>query len=232
MVAAAFPVAKLGSIVLKQLSKPIANYVKTQAKESLFFRTYICMPPAQFYNWCEVRMKMWVMNLGKPVNIPKLNEAMAIELGASLLGEAIIFLIAAGLLLAEYTRQVRKETAKEAARQEEMSNIQYTIQELYFQAERQETQIRELLRTISDLEGRVVKVPWKGKQPDESPETTKPLDESDSLQDIRYYHREGFGTPVKMSYMWPERRGMIFTAVAYLSKDVFRNSSEYSGSNV
>lgn len=47
MVAAAFPVAKLGAIVVKQLSKPIANYTKSKAKESLFFRTYICMPPAQ-----------------------------------------------------------------------------------------------------------------------------------------------------------------------------------------
>jgi len=36
------------------------------------------------------------MNLGKPVNIPKLNEKMAIELGAELLGEAIIFTIASG----------------------------------------------------------------------------------------------------------------------------------------
>lgn len=47
MVAAAFPVAKLGALVMKQLSKPIANYAKSKAKESLFFRTYVCMPPAQ-----------------------------------------------------------------------------------------------------------------------------------------------------------------------------------------
>nr|CAI5818092.1 unnamed protein product [Callosobruchus analis] len=62
------------------------------------------MPPAQFYNWCEVKAKMWILNLGKPVNIPVLSEAMAIELGANLLGEAIIFLIAAGILLSEYNR--------------------------------------------------------------------------------------------------------------------------------
>lgn len=170
------------------------------------------------YNWCEVRMKMWVMNLGKPVNIPKLNEAMAIELGASLLGEAIIFLIAAGLLVAEYARQVRKETAKEAMRVEEMSNIQYTIQELYFQAERQDTQIRELLRTVTDLESRVVKVPWKGK-PSEDP--SHPPSDSDSIHDIRYNHRGEFGTPQELTYRWPEKRGVIFSAVAYLSKDVF-----------
>ena len=39
---------------------------------------------------------MWSMNIGKPVNIPKLNEAMAIELGAELVGETVIFSIAAG----------------------------------------------------------------------------------------------------------------------------------------
>lgn len=170
-------------------------------------------------------MKMWVMNLGKPVNIPKLNEAMAIELGASLLGEAIIFMIAAGLLVAEYARQVRKETAKEAARQEEMSNIQYTVQELYFQAERQDTQIRELLRAITDLESKVVKVPWKGR-PSEDPPTTS--GGTDSIHDINYYHREGFGTPHHTSHRWPERRGVLFSAVAYLSKDVFRESSQVS----
>lgn len=56
------------------------------------------------YNWCEVQTKMWVLNLGKPVNVPVLNEAMAIELGANLLGEGIIFVVAAGALIAEYNR--------------------------------------------------------------------------------------------------------------------------------
>lgn len=47
---------------------------------------------------------MWILNLGKPVNIPVLNEAQAIELGANLLGEAIIFVIAAAILISEYAR--------------------------------------------------------------------------------------------------------------------------------
>lgn len=58
------------------------------------------------YNWCEIKAKMWVMNLGKPVNVPQLNEAMAIELGANMLGETIVFTIAAGILYFEYARQV------------------------------------------------------------------------------------------------------------------------------
>lgn len=47
---------------------------------------------------------MWILNLGKPVNIPVLSEAMAIELGANLLGEGTIFLIAAGIIVSEYNR--------------------------------------------------------------------------------------------------------------------------------
>lgn len=47
---------------------------------------------------------MWVLNLGKPVHIPVLNEAMAIELGANLLGETIVFTMAAVLVVLEYNR--------------------------------------------------------------------------------------------------------------------------------
>ncbi|XP_046688194.1 putative OPA3-like protein CG13603 [Homalodisca vitripennis] len=226
MVVGAFPVAKLGALLIRQISKPLANAIAKNAKQHPWFSRVICMPPAQFYNWCEVRMKLWVLNLGKPVKVPKLNEAMAIELGASLLGEFIIFLIAAGLLLAEYTRQTRKETAKEIARQEEIYKIQLTVKELNFQTERQDTQIRELLETISDLEKRVSKVPWNRNKP-ELPET-RTLDESDSLQDIKYYHQKGFGTPLKMSCFWPEKKSVIFIAVEHLSKDVYKNVIQFS----
>lgn len=47
MVVGAFPVVKLGVLLMKQISKPIANFAKERAKNSPFFRTYICMPPAQ-----------------------------------------------------------------------------------------------------------------------------------------------------------------------------------------
>lgn len=47
MVVGAFPAAKLGVLLLKQISKPIANALKVKAKDSQFFRQYICMPPAQ-----------------------------------------------------------------------------------------------------------------------------------------------------------------------------------------
>lgn len=60
------------------------------------------------YNWVEVQTKMWAMNMGKPTNVPQLNETMAIDLGANLLGEVIIFSIGAGLLIFEYVRYLPK----------------------------------------------------------------------------------------------------------------------------
>ena len=76
---------------------------------------------------------------------------MAIELGANLLGEVIIFVIGAGVLLLEYQRQARKETMKDEMAIQERLELHATLNELAFQAERQDTQIRELARILADL---------------------------------------------------------------------------------
>lgn len=80
---------------------------------------------------------------------------MAIELGANLLGEVVIFVIGAGLLLLEYQRQSRKEVLKEEMIIQEKLELQALLNELAFQAERQDTQIRELTRILADI-GRVI----------------------------------------------------------------------------
>ena len=111
------------------------------------------------------------MDMGKVVQVPKLNEAIAVELGANLLGEFVIFAIGAGLLLLEYQRwnctylayyqrnlsillsfrQVRKEEAKEQVVLQEKLELNASMNELFFQVERQDTQIRELNRVIAEL---------------------------------------------------------------------------------
>lgn len=154
MVIGAFPAAKLGVLFMKQISKPIANVLKTRAKNSPFFRTYVCMPPAQFYNWMEVKTRMWALNLGKPTTVPTLTEAQAIELGANLLGELVIFTIGAGLLLAEYQRSARKEALKEEMLVQEKAELNAYINELAFRLERQEAQFREIERMIGSLHSR------------------------------------------------------------------------------
>lgn len=44
---APFPVVKLGALLIRQVSKPLANFVKSRAIKNAFFRYYVCMPPAQ-----------------------------------------------------------------------------------------------------------------------------------------------------------------------------------------
>jgi len=56
MVVGAFPLAKLGTLLVRQVSKPIANMLIRRAKNYPFFRQYICMPPAQCKYFVSVRI--------------------------------------------------------------------------------------------------------------------------------------------------------------------------------
>lgn len=167
----AFPAAKLGALLLRQVSKPIANFVKERAKQSPVFRSYVCMPPAQLYNWCEVKMKMYFMNLGTAGKVKPLSETMAIELGSNLLGEGIIFVVAAALLLLEYNRQVRKEQAKEEIRLQETEDLNNIIRDLNLMTEQHSAELRRLTYLVDDLISKVNSKSYTGSGPRSETET-------------------------------------------------------------
>ncbi|KAJ3637549.1 hypothetical protein MTP99_000999 [Tenebrio molitor] len=254
MVIHAFPVAKLGALLVKQISKPIANAVKRGAKSSPVFRRYVCLPPAQFYNWCEVRAKMWLLHLGQPVNITVLNEAASIELGANLLGESVIFIIAAGILVFEYNRNSRREAAKEEARINEMQQIQDTLKDLFIQTEEQAAHIRELTRKVGELETRVVHKRWIQKNkpsPDEPPSQEPPQfipnsegtvsQEEQDVEDINLIENSKYKplkgiifkalSDVENNFLVGQNRrrepGIITKALNQLYKDVYRSPQSF-----
>ncbi|SPP87732.1 putative OPA3-like protein CG13603 [Drosophila guanche] len=211
MVIGVFPAAKLGVLAIKQISKPIANVLKSNAKSSPFFRKYICMPPAQFYNWVEVKTKMWALNMGgRSVNVPPLNEAMAIELGANLLGEFIIFTIGAGLLIFEYSRQSIKETKKTEEIQMEKMQMTNTLTEINFRLERQDAQIREMTRVLADLDSRNIFRWSKERLQEYVPFDPSTPDQSASARNPKKY--EGVYDPTG---------GMAFRALNLLETQVF-----------
>lgn len=94
---------------------------------------------------------MYIMNLGKPTKVAKLNETMAIELGASLMGELIIFGVAGGCVILEYNRQVTKEAKKEEVRQMQLQKFTDDIQALYNTTLQQEARIHYLQTAIGEL---------------------------------------------------------------------------------
>lgn len=146
-----FPALKLGVLFVKQISKPLAKFIVNQAKNHPVFRTYFIIPPAQFYHWAEVKTKMYLMNLGKPTKVAKLNENMAIELGASLMGEVIIFSVAGGCLILEYNRQVAKEAKKEELRLKQIQQFTDGIEFLNNVTAQQAAEIKYLRTAIQDL---------------------------------------------------------------------------------
>ena len=98
------------------------------------------------------------LGLGKPSNVKKLNETAAIELGAELLGESIIFFIAVLTLSAEYYRQSKKSSAEAAVLEERWTNTENRLEELEFLTEKQRTEIRELTRLIYAKQSGISKI--------------------------------------------------------------------------
>ncbi|XP_069981555.1 optic atrophy 3 protein homolog isoform X3 [Penaeus vannamei] len=146
-----FPLAKLAFLFVKQVARPLASSIKRRAVRSALFREKICLPPARLYHWCEVRMKMYVMNLGRSSQgstIPRLSEEAAIELGANLLGEGVIFGIAVAILGYEVARQKEKERKKEQDESDFINSLEQRINDLAFANEELDTKVRELTRTM------------------------------------------------------------------------------------
>jgi len=161
---AAFPVAKLGFLLIKQVSKPLAKSVAARAKSSPIFKNWVCIPVAQFFHFYEVKIKLRALNLGtgKVTKVPKLTEAKAVEQGAEILSELIIVGIASAILIYEYDRSKDKEDAKEEKLKADRESIKNKIFELELKVEKQSTQIRSLAKTAIHLEEEFHKKSLKG----------------------------------------------------------------------
>lgn len=85
-----------------------------------------------------------MLNLGKPREVAKLDQNAAIELGADLLGEFIIFTVAAVTLTLEYMRQSRNSAKAAAELEERWNNVETKLKALD-ETITQQTQVLTLL---------------------------------------------------------------------------------------
>lgn len=214
MAVGVFPALKLGVLFVKQISKPLAKFLVSQAKNHPVFRTYFIIPPAQFYHWAEVKAKMYIMNLGKPTKVAKLNEAMAIELGANLIGEAIIFSIAGSCLILEYNRQATKETKKEEVRQMQIQKFTDDIQALHNTTLQQEARIHYLQSAINELANHT-------KHKLQTPEPMSRTNGNSSLGD----NTEENSNKNSRTNIKSENRSFIERAIVYYNNDVKADKS-------
>lgn len=175
---------------------------------------------------------MYLLNLGKPVEVPKLNENQAIELGANILGEGIIFVIAAAILIAEYIRQQKKETVKEEAKQLEMDWIKTSINDMFFETQKNSAEIKELSRHIHFLESELKKFPPPQPPSDPAPIKPKLTDEKDvAPTNISYLHQPltSSRTRSQINSSWDVRvkNSSILTALNYLEDELLLGDKDH-----
>jgi len=84
-------------------------------------------------------------------SIKPLNEEAAAELGAELLGEAIIFLVGGGCMVLEYSRQVSNSHRKEEELSQTISSLQTQLGELALSTEVLDARLREVSRLLLAL---------------------------------------------------------------------------------
>jgi len=116
--ASAFPIAKLGSILLSQCVNPLANYMKRRAAKNQFFRERICVPMGMFYNNHFRRTFSEVAGVSK---VPPITPEQAVQLGVEIYGEFVVFFCAGSAVVYQYFRQRRKRLDREDAQAKELS---------------------------------------------------------------------------------------------------------------
>lgn len=94
---------------------------------------------------------MWNLGLVRAKELQILNEDNAVELGANILGEIVIFSFTAAIIYFKYQKPSIKRRLKEEDRQKEVSALQESISELHLAIEVQSSEIRQLQRTVWDL---------------------------------------------------------------------------------
>lgn len=116
------PLAKLGTLVLRTLSKPLANRLKQQAAHHARFREII-INFAQANHRFQVNLQRRIYSHATDVEIRPLNEEKAVQAATDFLGEAFIFSVGGAVVIFEVQRSARSEARKEEARKQELEDL-------------------------------------------------------------------------------------------------------------
>ncbi|XP_006643981.1 optic atrophy 3 protein homolog [Oryza brachyantha] len=141
----ALPVAKLGTLALRTLSKPIASRLKSQAAVHPKFRNFI-ISIAQINHRITTRIQRRIYGHATDVEIRPLNEEKAVQAATDLIGEAFIFSVAVAALIFEVQRSARSEARKEEARKQELEELKQREESLSKDLEELKLRLGEIER--------------------------------------------------------------------------------------
>lgn len=127
---AALPVLKLFFLGVKQLSKPVAGFIKNRAKNSPQFKQHV-LNAAQLWHRVNVRASQAASNASaeaRALRIKPLDEATAVATFTDILGEGVIYLVAAVALVVEYQMSAEKDAKKAAALELRFKNAETALE--------------------------------------------------------------------------------------------------------
>jgi optic atrophy 3 protein len=138
------PLAQLGYLFVRTVAKPVATAIKNRMKKHPSFKRG-CLQMAQAYHRWERRMKVHLMGI-KLANVQPLSEEKAIELGANMLSETILFTVAGALIYVDFVRRSAKDKEKESNKLETLLTLQRelaTLQQNFLLVEHEQRKLRE-----------------------------------------------------------------------------------------
>nr|XP_043624892.1 OPA3-like protein [Erigeron canadensis] len=137
------PLVKLGTLLLKTVSKPIASRLKQQAAYHPKFRTKI-ISLAQANHRLTTNIQRRIYGHATDVEIRPLNEEKAVQAAGDLISELFVFSVATAALIFEVQRSARSEAKKEEARRQEFEVMRQRDEDLAKEVESLKQKLEEL----------------------------------------------------------------------------------------
>lgn len=123
------PLAKLGTLAIRTLSKPLASRLKAQAARHERFRQMI-VNFAQAHHRFTVNLQRRLYGHATNVEVRPLDPEKAVQAASDLLGELVIFSVGVAAVIFEVQRSARSEARKEEARKQELEALRQKDEEL------------------------------------------------------------------------------------------------------
>ncbi|KAK0523155.1 hypothetical protein OC834_006011 [Tilletia horrida] len=122
--------AKIATLAIRTLAKPIATQIKQQAAEHPTFRR-VCVGLAQMMHRVEMRMRSNLLGANtEHQKIRPLSENKAIANGANAISEGFLFAVAAALIIGESYRSSRSSAKQRNRTEEAVEEVRESLQEL------------------------------------------------------------------------------------------------------
>mmetsp|Transcript_5651 Transcript_5651/g.16803 ORF Transcript_5651/g.16803 Transcript_5651/m.16803 type:complete len:194 (-) Transcript_5651:84-665(-) len=149
---AALPLGKLFGVAIKTVSKPVANQLKSYAKESERFHAFNVALGNKIHRLQITIFRQSHGDGSSHKKVRDLSPDKAMDVAATFIGEAFVFGVAALVTIAEYSRQKVKEGIKARKQEEEEAHRKKELADAVAERDRR---IDLLMETLPLLDNKI-----------------------------------------------------------------------------